>query len=245
MNTSSSWSSTSTSSRAARRQDPFGCAQQAALSVLELFDQARRRVVGDSEQRRLELLERIGAGEHLHDLPGLGARQGAPAERGHEAGADRRRFAAPARADNGEEAGLRQPVDELRCQHLPSEEIGSVRLLEGAQALVRVACLQALVSPRRDGTERTPKGDILRQVRELGTDPDHVDRINQALEPNRAMLDVFDALDLPRQVSDLTARKDLRGTGEAAQPSSQVKRASSVAAVDTNSLAGVEPDPDR
>ena len=138
----------------------------------------------------------------------------------------------------------REPVDELLRQRLAPEEIGGVGLLEGAQALVGVACLQPSGSSAPRGTERTPKGDILRQVRELGTDVDHVDRIDQALEPDRATLDIFDALDLAREVSDLTAREDLSRTGEAAQSSSQVERASSVAAVDRNSLARVEPDSD-
>ena len=56
-------------------QDPLERAQQPPLAILELFDQARRRLVGQPKQRRLELLKWIGARKHFHDLPGLRAGQ--------------------------------------------------------------------------------------------------------------------------------------------------------------------------
>ncbi len=42
-------------------------AQQAELVLLELLEQAGRCFVGDAEQRCLELLQRVCAGEHLDD----------------------------------------------------------------------------------------------------------------------------------------------------------------------------------
>src|SRR5207244_4392445 len=61
--------------RVVARQDPLQRAQEPPLAVLELLEQTGRRSVGHPEQRRLELLERLGAGEHLDAPPGLRAGQ--------------------------------------------------------------------------------------------------------------------------------------------------------------------------
>ena len=55
------------------REEALDRPQQAALVLLELLEQPGRRAVRGAQERRLELLERVGAREHLHDVPALGA----------------------------------------------------------------------------------------------------------------------------------------------------------------------------
>ena len=230
--------------RVVARQDPLQRAQEPPLAVLELLEQTGRRSVGHPEQRRLELLERIGAGEHLDDPPGLRAGQRSAPKRRHEPGPDHRRLAAPARADDGEKAGLAEAVDQVLGQRLASEEVGGIRLLEGTQALVRIPRLQAFADVNGHGTERAPERDVLREVLELRADVDHVDRVGETLEPDRAALDVLDPVHLARQVRDLAADEDLRWACEAGQPRGKVECSAAIAAVHPYGLTGVEADPD-
>ncbi len=58
-------------------------------------------------------------------------------------------------------------------------------------------------------------------------------------------IDVRDAVDLPSEVRDRRAREDLRRAGDAAEPSGEVERPASVAAIDGHGLPGVQPDADR
>ena len=113
-------------------QYPLERAQQSPVAVLELLDQAGGRLVGNPKQRRLELLERIGTGEHLHCLPVLRARQCSPPQRRDEAGANHRRLAATAGADDGEEARLGESCHEVLRQLLAPEEVGRIPLFERA-----------------------------------------------------------------------------------------------------------------
>ena len=132
--------------------------------------------------------------------PALGAGSAPCAEPRHEAGAHDRRLAAAARADDGEEARLREPLDEVLRQRLPAEEVGGVVLVERAQALVRVARLGAAGSGR---IERAPEGEIAGDVFALGPDGHDVHRLLEPLEPHGAALDVVEALDLAREVRHL------------------------------------------
>ena len=197
------------------RKDPLQRAQEAALAILELLDQTGRRLIGHSGEGRLELLERIGTREHLDDRPTLGARQRSPAQCRHEAGPHHGRLAAAARADNGEEAGLAQPFDDALGQRLAPEEVRDVGLLECAQTLVGIGRFQGLDCSAGKGTERSSKGDVLRQVFELGPDVDHVHAVGQILKPDRPALDVLDAVQLAREMRQLPAYQDLRRAGEA------------------------------
>src|SRR3989442_1035881 len=105
-------------------KDPLQRANQAALALLELLDQARRWLVRHPEQRRLELLQGIGARNHLHDPPQLGTVERAAAERRDESRADDRGLAASAGSHDGQEPRLRKPLDEVLDQRFSTEEIG-------------------------------------------------------------------------------------------------------------------------
>ena len=79
----------------------------------------------------------------------------------------------------------------------------------------------------------------LRRVLELRPHSDHVDRVGQALEPNRPALDVLDAVHLASEVRDLAAGEDLSRTGERAEPRRKIERPAPKAPVDRHRLAGV------
>jgi hypothetical protein len=123
-------------------QDTLHRPQQPALVALELLDQARRRVDRDAQQARLELLERIRPQREHGDLPVLRAGQPTAAKLWDQPGANDGGLAASTRTDKGQESTSREPIDEQTRQRLPSEEVRSVGLPEGAQSLVRVTRLR-------------------------------------------------------------------------------------------------------
>ena len=125
------------------RQDALDGAHQAALVLAELGEQLRDRRAGRAQQRRFELLQRVGAGQHLDHDPALGARQRALTQRRDDARLDHAGFAAPARPDHRQEprhrVRLAQAADQLGDERVAPEEVVGVFFLEGAQAFVRIA----------------------------------------------------------------------------------------------------------
>ena len=57
------------------REQPQDRAVQPVLVALELLDQARRRIRRGAQQRRLQPVQRVGAREHVRDVPRLGRRR--------------------------------------------------------------------------------------------------------------------------------------------------------------------------
>ena len=101
------------------------------------------------EQPAREILQRRAAGPEVDDLParaGLGHE--AELERVEQAGADQRRLAGARRAQHGEEAGRRQPVDHRVGAVLAAEEQVGFLAPEGAQAGIG-RTLQQVVGHRR------------------------------------------------------------------------------------------------
>jgi len=224
------------------REETLDRAQQSAFVLLELLEQTTGDLVADTQERRLELLERIGAGEHLGDVPALGARERAGSQPRHEPRPHDGRLAAAARADDGEEARLRQALDEVLGQRLPAEEVLGVVFGEGAQPLVRVARLERA---RDGGIERTPEGELARGVLALGPDCDHLDRLLETFQPHRSPLDVVEPVDLAREVRDARAHEHLARARERAEACREVESAAAIATVDAHRLPRVEADPDR
>ncbi len=116
--------------------------QETPLVAPQLLHQPGWPVGGDAQQPDLQLVQRVRAGQHLHHEPVLRAGQRAASQGGDQPGLDHRRLAAPARPDHGQEAGhsliLAQPRQQSLGQRSAPEEIGRIRLLKGAQTLVRV-----------------------------------------------------------------------------------------------------------
>ena len=100
-------------------EDDFGVAgndqidrlDEAAGTALERVAQPRGRTHGDPEQRRLELLERVRPREHLGDEALDRSVECTSTDRGHQARTNHGRLAAPARADDGQEASAGLTVD--------------------------------------------------------------------------------------------------------------------------------------
>ena len=148
--------------------------------ALELLDEARGRIRGGAEQRRLQPVQRMRAGEHVRDAPPLGAGDRASPERGDQPGAHDRGLPAPARADDREEPRLPQTVDELLDELLPSEEVGRVAFFERAEAFVGVRDDRAgdrRCEAGRLRAERSTERHVLGGVVRLGPQPDHMDRV--------------------------------------------------------------------
>ena len=173
VNISSNWSITSTSSVPSSAQDSLHRRGGGRARHPRAARQTRPR--RHSAQRRLELLERIGAREHLDDGQPRSPATLPRAER-HQAGADHRRLAAAARADDGEEAdraAARQALD----QRLAPEEVGRVGLLEGAQRPCRdLAASKASTGVGlAEGTERSSdRLDTLKSCSTPGLTSHHV-----------------------------------------------------------------------
>ena len=210
--TSSNWSITSTSSvpsagtsRSTARRSP--CSSRSSCSI-RLAGGHRR----DPEQRRLELLERVGAREHVDDEP----RAPSPRAR-RRAARDAGRPAPPrtcrCRSARPPPGTASSPSRSTSCldQRLASEEVGRVGLLERPQALVGVrdvAPRWARASGRRR-PQRAPERRVVRGVVRLGPEPDDLYGLGEPLQSDRPAVDEGDALDLPGQVHDLAARQDL------------------------------------
>ena len=108
------------------------------LVALELLHQARRWVRRGAKERRLQSVQRVGAREHVRDVPRLRAGDRAAPEGRHQPGSHDGGLPAPARPDDREEPGLLHPLDELLDELLASEEVGRVAFLERAEAFVGV-----------------------------------------------------------------------------------------------------------
>ncbi len=123
------------------REEAVQGPRQTALVPLQLLEEPVGGSQRDPLERRRQLLEGIGARQHLRDEPSFGAREGAGAQLRDEAGPNDRRLAAPRRSDDREEPGVREEGEERVAEGLPPEEVGRVGLEEGAEALVGVADL--------------------------------------------------------------------------------------------------------
>ena len=125
--------------------------EQTELVRRQLLAQRGGRVYRDPQKRGLELLEGICARRRHDDLPTAGP------NRRHEPGEHHRRLPAPARPDDGEEASVSHPLDQLRDQLLATEEVLGVGLQERVEPLVRVADL-ARAAPGPRGPRATDPG---------------------------------------------------------------------------------------
>jgi len=103
-------------------------------------------------------------------------------------------------------------------------------------------CDRADRDPPREQPGSRTRGQ--RRQRRLGDDLDDANGARQALEANRAARNEAGAVDPAGEAHHRLARKNLAGTGEAAQTCREVEGAAAVAALDRHRLAGVEPDPD-
>ena len=84
-------------------KDAVDRSEETSCVALELVQQGRGRRDGRPQQRRLELMERMSAREHVDHVPALGAGDRAATERRHEAGSDHRGLPGTRRSDDGEE----------------------------------------------------------------------------------------------------------------------------------------------
>ena len=127
-----------------RRRPPWGIVRNVGRrlgpsfrcqEVVETIRNVRRR--GDD---RLNLGQRVVAGNHLGDDPLVRSVDRTLSKSRDEAGRDDARFARSRRADQRHEVRLvAQRAEQLRHKVFAPEEVGSVALAERAEALVRVA----------------------------------------------------------------------------------------------------------
>jgi hypothetical protein len=175
------------------REDPLHDATDPELVPRELLDEIVRSLDCDPEERGGELLVRIRAGEHVGDERWGGSRQRAAAERRDEPGPDDGGLSDPGRAHYRDQATVAYRLHELVDERCPAVEVGSVRLVERPQALVRVLRGRVGLS-RLDGL---PRGDkergeeaVDRLVALLGTRRgcacDHFIERGRQLRPERA-----------------------------------------------------------
>ena len=107
----------------------------------------------------------------------------------------------------------------------------------------------------RAATRASPTGQSHRRFRAgapasggqpvLGHHLDDRHRLLETLEPHRTPFDETNALESVAEPDHSVRREDLARLGRAAEPRGRVQRLASVAALDWNGLARVEPDPDR
>ena len=113
--------------------------QQPPLVGGEVVDQIRRMLHRHPQQRCLELLEGVGAGEHVGDQPAARACKPTRAHHRYQTGPHHRRLAAPRRPHHRHQRmgphRLQQLVDEAGA----TVKIEGIGFGEGAQPLVRVA----------------------------------------------------------------------------------------------------------
>jgi hypothetical protein len=129
-------------------QDPFGRPAQAVLVPLQLSEEAGWGVDRDAQQRRLQLLEGMGARQQLDHEPAGRPGQGATPQGRQQPGPDQRGLSAPGRPHHRQQlrlpAGVGHAGQQLLGRSPAPEEVGGVGLLEGAQPLVGVARLDRL-----------------------------------------------------------------------------------------------------
>ena len=102
---------------------------------------------------------------------------------------------------------------------------------------------QRLEVHRLCGRRRGEGPQPLHGILALGHDAHDRDGVRDALERQRAAVHVPDAVQPSREMGDLARSEDLAGSCLAAEASGQVQRPSSVAALNGDRFAGVEPDP--
>jgi hypothetical protein len=123
-------------------EDPAQHAVEAVLAELELGGKPVGLGDGDAPEALGQLFERGATRQHGRDEPPVGPRHLAPANAWQEPGTNDARLAAPRAAyDEHEPASLVvacEPGQDLVHEFVPSEEVGSVGLLEGTQALVGI-----------------------------------------------------------------------------------------------------------
>ena len=97
-----------------------------------------RRVHGNVEQRRLELLERVRAGTIVDREPSADSWQAPATQRRQQPGTDQRRLARTGWADDRDEATARRRCRASVDQLVATEEVERIADAERAQTLVRV-----------------------------------------------------------------------------------------------------------
>jgi hypothetical protein len=135
--------------------------EQTELVRRQLLTQRGGRVYRDPQKRGLEFLEGICARRRHGDLPTAGP------NRRHEPGEHHGRLPAPARPDDGEEAAVSHPLDQIRDQLLAPEEVLGVGLQERVEPLVRVADLRGRRRGRVALERRILAEDPARELTEL------------------------------------------------------------------------------
>ena len=124
------------------RQSLVDAARQAIDMLAQGLDNARQRRSRDAQEGGRQLLQRHLARYHFGIEPILRARYAARSQGGQDPRFHQAGFAAAARADDGEEIALNngflQAVQHALDHRGAAEEIGGVRLLEGAQTFVRI-----------------------------------------------------------------------------------------------------------
>ncbi len=122
-------------------QDTANCAQQASVIPAHRFDQGRRWIDGNGPKGHLQLFQGMGSRNHLGYKPLLRTGDCALPQSRNEAGLDGAGLAAAGWADQGQETGIGETVDELLNERFAAEEVVGVGFLEGAQAFIRVVNL--------------------------------------------------------------------------------------------------------
>ena len=147
MNSSSNWSIDQRQRALVVGQHPADGPADAGWAARELIVQARRRVDGDAQQRRFELLERVAPRGHGDHEPLSGAGQSTSPEGGEDAGAHDARLAAPARPHHRNEAaasaGLAQTGEQPLHLAPSAEEILGIGLLDASKPLYGFSTLDA------------------------------------------------------------------------------------------------------
>ena len=123
-------------------QDSSDRTRNTELVSSQLLEEGPRRVDGDSKQSLLYRFERVRARCQVDREPAGRPQYGVGGESGKHTGFDDAGLAASAGPHNGDKAPARtrvsQPSHEPVDEPIPTEEVGSINLVEGPQSLVGV-----------------------------------------------------------------------------------------------------------
>ena len=114
-------------------KDPAGGPDQPELVALQHVQQIRAGAGSHAQQRRLQLLEGMGAGRHLDHEPTLRSGDRSGPKRGDEPGPNDRGLAAAGRPHHGQEpsgVGPAHPGHQIGGHALPAEEVERVGFAE-------------------------------------------------------------------------------------------------------------------
>jgi len=120
------------------REQTFRGPQQSTPVTPELLVEPGRITVADPEQRRGQLLERIGPRDHAGDQPGLRSRYRPGAERRDQPGVHHGRFPDPGRADDRNQPVPTDGFQQCPDRRIAAEEVLSIALRERREPLVRI-----------------------------------------------------------------------------------------------------------